>query len=78
VYKSIHHGASNGDNAAWLANVRPENVVISVGQNSYGHPTAQTLRLYRQTGARVYRTDRHGTVTFEGRADGTYTADTER
>ena len=78
VYKSIHHGASNGDNAAWLANVRPENVVISVGQNSYGHPTASTLRLYRQTGARVYRTDRHGTVTFEGRADGTYTADTER
>ncbi|WP_145999412.1 ComEC/Rec2 family competence protein [Deinococcus sp. UR1] len=78
VYKSIHHGASNGDNAAWLANVRPENVVISVGQNSYGHPTAPTLRLYRQTGARVYRTDRHGTVTFEGRADGTYTADTER
>ncbi|MFW8625698.1 MBL fold metallo-hydrolase [Deinococcus sp. ME38] len=78
LYKSIHHGASNGDSAAWLANVRPENVVISVGENSYGHPTAQTLRLYRQTGARVYRTDRHGTVTFEGRADGTYTADTER
>ncbi|GAA0512867.1 ComEC/Rec2 family competence protein [Deinococcus depolymerans] len=78
VYKSIHHGASNGDSAGWLANVRPENVVISVGQNSYGHPTAAALRLYRQTGARVYRTDRHGTVTFEGRADGTYSADTER
>lgn len=78
LYKSIHHGAGNGDSAAWLANVRPENVVISVGENSYGHPTSQALRLYRQTGARVYRTDRHGTVTFEGRADGTYTADTER
>lgn len=78
VYKSIHHGASNGDNAAWLANVRPQNVVISVGQNSYGHPTDSALRLYRQSGARVYRTDRQGTVTFQGRADGTYTAETER
>lgn len=40
VYKSIHHGAANGDSAAWLAYVRPENVVISVGTpNSYGHPT---------------------------------------
>ncbi|GGR71990.1 hypothetical protein GCM10008959_36980 [Deinococcus seoulensis] len=78
VYKSIHHGASNGDSAAWLASVRPQNVVISVGQNSYGHPTDAALRLYRQSGARVYRTDRQGTVTFQGRADGTYTAETER
>ncbi|WP_291430354.1 MBL fold metallo-hydrolase [Deinococcus sp.] len=78
VYKSIHHGAANGDTAGWLASVRPQNVVISVGHNSYGHPTDSALRLYRQSGARVYRTDRQGTVTFQGRADGTYTADTER
>ncbi|MFT2721772.1 ComEC/Rec2 family competence protein [Deinococcus sp. A31D244] len=78
VYKSIHHGAANGDTVGWLASVRPQNVVISVGQNSYGHPTDSALRLYRQSGARVYRTDRQGTVTFQGRPDGTYTADTDR
>ncbi|GAA5514896.1 hypothetical protein Dcar01_03660 [Deinococcus carri] len=63
VYKSIHHGAKNGDNAAWLAAVRPRNVVISVGPNSYGHPTAEALALYKRVGATVYRTDREGTVT---------------
>ncbi|SEI83736.1 Metal-dependent hydrolase, beta-lactamase superfamily II [Deinococcus reticulitermitis] len=78
VYKSIHHGAANGDNAAWLAAVKPENVVISVGENSYGHPTPQALDLYDSRGIRIYRTDRQGTVTFRAKGDGTYVATTER
>lgn len=78
VYKSIHHGAANGDHQAWLSRVRPENVVISVGPNSYGHPTETALSLYRQNGLRVYRTDERGTVTFSGQADGTYEVSTER
>ncbi|MEF2276780.1 ComEC/Rec2 family competence protein [Deinococcus sp. YIM 134068] len=78
VYKSIHHGAANGDHPAWLAAVRPENVVIGVGENSYGHPTREALDLYKQGGVRTYRTDRQGTVTFVGQGDGTYTVETER
>ncbi|WP_337192974.1 ComEC/Rec2 family competence protein [Deinococcus xianganensis] len=79
MYKSIHHGAANGDSAAWLAYVRPENVVISVGaSNTYGHPTKTALNLYKQAGARVYRTDRQGTVTVQGSGDGTYTITTDR
>jgi competence protein ComEC len=78
LYKSIHHGAANGDHAAWLAAVRPENVVIGVGENTYGHPTKTALDLYGQNGARVYRTDRQGTVTFTASADGTYTVNTDR
>lgn len=78
LYKSIHHGAANGDHPAWLAAVRPENVVIGVGENNYGHPTASALDLYRENGVRVYRTDRQGTVTFTASADGTYTVTTDR
>jgi len=78
LYKSIHHGAANGDHPAWLAAVRPENVVIGVGENNYGHPTKTALDLYKQNGIRVYRTDRQGTVTFTGNADGTYTVTTDR
>ncbi|EYB69565.1 metallo-beta-lactamase superfamily hydrolase-like protein [Deinococcus phoenicis] len=78
VYKSIHHGAANGDHPAWLAAVRPENVVISVGENNYGHPTQTALDLYKHNGVRIYRTDRQGTVTFTGSADGTYTVTTDR
>lgn len=78
AYKGIHHGAANGDTPAWLAVVRPENVVVSVGDNNYGHPTKTALDLYRQNGVRIYRTDQNGTVTFTGNADGTYTVNTQR
>ncbi|WP_119673590.1 excalibur calcium-binding domain-containing protein [Deinococcus sp. RM] len=73
VYKSIHHGAKNGDNARWLAAVRPANVVISVGPNSYGHPTAEAITLYKKAGAAIYRTDLNGTVTVTVQPGGTYT-----
>lgn len=78
LYKSIHHGAANGDNAAWLKAVRPKNVVISVGPNNYGHPTARALELYRKVGANVYRTDKLGTVTVTVQPGGQYTIQTER
>ncbi|MDB5044661.1 MAG: competence protein ComEC [Deinococcus sp.] len=78
LYKSIHHGAANGDHAAWLASVRPENVVIGVGPNNYDHPTKTALDLYKQNGIRIYRTDQNGTVTFTGSSDGTYTVTTDR
>ncbi|THF71235.1 MBL fold metallo-hydrolase [Deinococcus sp. Arct2-2] len=78
LYKSVHHGAANGDHAAWLASVRPENVVIGVGPNNYGHPTKTALDLYKQNGIRIYRTDQNGTVTFAGNSDGTYTLTADR
>lgn len=78
VYKSIHHGASNGDNRNWLAAVRPKNVVISVGENNYGHPTQKALSLYRSVGAQVYRTDQLGTVTVTVKSNGQYTLKGER
>lgn len=78
VYKSIHHGAANGDNQAWLDAVKPQTVTISVGPNNYGHPTREALDLYAKNGIEVYRTDRQGTVTFTGNADGTYKVTTEK
>ncbi|MPY68159.1 MBL fold metallo-hydrolase [Deinococcus sp. SDU3-2] len=78
VYKSIHHGAANGDSAAWLAAVRPRNVVIGVGPNNYGHPTGAALNLYRKVGANVFRTDQQGTVTVTVQPGGKYAITTER
>lgn len=78
VYKSIHHGAKNGDNLAWLNVVRPRNVVVSVGPNNYGHPTPEALSLYKRVGATTYRTDLSGTVTVVVQPGGKFVITTEK
>lgn len=79
VLKAAHHGSRNGVSAAWLARTRPEVVVISVGAgNSYGHPHAEALRLYRSAGSRVLRTDQQGDVVIRVGPDGRYVVRTER
>jgi competence protein ComEC len=42
----------------------PESAVVSVGYNSYGHPTAEALRRAASFGAALYRTDLNGNVTI--------------
>jgi len=64
VIKIGHHGSQRATTAAWLAAVRPEIAVISVGwRNPFGHPSGETLARLRDAGVQVYRTDQNGGVT---------------
>src|SRR5439155_5750273 len=77
VLKVAHHGSWNGTTEAWATKTRPQVAVISVGaHNQYGHPAAQVVALWIGAGARVYRTDRDGTVTIDARPDGKFTVTT--
>lgn len=78
VYKAIHHGSQNGDTVRWLRAVQPKNVVVSVGPNSYGHPAASALTMYRLLGATTWRTDEQGTVTVTVQPGGAYAITSER
>jgi beta-lactamase superfamily II metal-dependent hydrolase len=63
VLKVAHHGAGNGTSLAWAHATQPWVAVISVGQpNRYGHPSASVVAAWEGVGARVYRTDTHGTL----------------
>lgn len=72
VLKAPHHGAANGVTPEFLAAVRPEVVVVSVGNNAYGHPSDDAMSAYEATGAAVFRTDSAGTITVSGRRNGRY------
>ncbi len=70
LLKVGHHGSAGATGEGWLAVLRPEAAVISVGPNRYGHPSPQVLGRLAAHGVAVFRTDRGGTVTI--RSDGRY------
>ena len=62
VLKVSHHGSKYSTSALFLENVKPEIAVISVGKNSYGHPTPETLQRLENFGIKVLRTDQGGDI----------------
>jgi len=66
VLKVAHHGSDDAGLAALLDRTAPQLAVISVGaDNSYGHPTAETLSTLAEHGIPTLRTDDDGTVTID-------------
>jgi competence protein ComEC len=62
VLKVPHHGAATSVPEFFQA-VQAQVAVVSVGENTYGHPVPSTLAAIAATGAQVWRTDERGTVT---------------
>ena len=67
LLKVPHHGAATSVAEFFQAVAAPV-AVVSVGENTYGHPVPSTLDAIAATGAQIWRTDQHGTitVTFQG------------
>lgn len=69
VLKVGHHGSRTSSSPAFLAAVSPSVAVVSSGvRNRFGHPHAPTLESLAFAGARILRTDRHGSIVV--RTDG--------
>jgi competence protein ComEC len=62
VVELPHHGSRGGLSAEELGRLAPRLGVISVGPNTYGHPTAEMLDLLRAAGVPCARTDQRGDV----------------
>ncbi|MEG1430792.1 MAG: DNA internalization-related competence protein ComEC/Rec2 [Oscillospiraceae bacterium] len=63
LYIVGHHGSKHASSPQLLDTIRAETAIISVGYNSYGHPTDETLLRLNDRGTEIYRTDLYGTVT---------------
>lgn len=59
-----HHGSSGSTCLELMEELRPEHSVISVGFNSYGHPTQEAMERASSFGAQLWRTDRSGDISF--------------
>lgn len=59
VLKVAHHGSASSTSSPFLEAVQPMSAIISVGSNSYGHPTQEVLDRLNAAGSTIYRTDLH-------------------
>jgi competence protein ComEC len=69
VLKVAHHGSEDAGLDGLLDHSVPRLAVISVGANSYGHPTPETISTLGEHRVPTLRTDQAGEVTI--RASGT-------
>ena len=64
LLKVAHHGSRYSTSSSFLSETNPKFAVISVGPNSYGHPTPETISALKADGTRIYSTQKNGTVTL--------------
>ena len=79
VLKVGHHGSATSSSMSFLEGIRPAVALVSAGRgNPFGHPNRTVLDRLERVGARVLRTDLHGTVRVRGWGDGSWTVSAQR
>lgn len=69
VVKVAHHGSADQETALY-ARLAPQVALVTVGENSYGHPREEILDALDALGATVLRTDSGGAAALWSMADG--------
>lgn len=65
VLKVAHHGSKTSTSSSFLSVIHPEYAVISAGSNNtYGHPSADTLSRLSAVGCKTLGTFKSGTVSL--------------
>lgn len=63
--KVAHHCSEYGTTEEFLEKTTPGIAFISVGKNSYGHPTQSCLSRLNQKGIQIYQTDLNGNIILK-------------
>ncbi len=71
VIKVPHHGSATSSTASFIAIVKPELAVVSVGEkNKFDHPSSETLSRFQAIKAQIHRTDQQGALALRVTSDG--------
>ncbi|MFZ1948270.1 MAG: MBL fold metallo-hydrolase [bacterium] len=57
IYRVDHHGSASNSNANLVSTLMPEASIISVGSNSYGHPTQTVINRLVSYNSYIYQTE---------------------
>ncbi len=69
VLQVPHHGSKTGLTTEILDVLLPQIAVISVGKNSFGHPSPEILKILRDKDIKILRTDEKGDIKIETDGD---------
>lgn len=65
ILKVAHHGSKYSSDEKFLKAASPVLAVIEAGEsNRYGHPSPEVLERLEKTGAKIFRTDKDGTISI--------------
>jgi competence protein ComEC len=64
ILKVGHHGSSTSSSDIFLSHIQAKLAIISVGPNSYGHPSWKTLQRLASYHVSVLTTQNEGDITF--------------
>lgn len=70
ILKVAHHGSTSSSGKDFIKQISPETAIISVGENSYGHPKEEVLKTLDNYSVSYLRTDKNGTIHINCSADG--------
>jgi competence protein ComEC len=62
LLKVPHHGSRTGMNEAFIQWIKPAISIISVGKNTYGHPSRDAINILTSVSSQIYRTDKDGDI----------------
>jgi beta-lactamase superfamily II metal-dependent hydrolase len=57
IYRVDHHGSASNSNVTFVSALQPEVSIISVGSNSYGHPTQTVIDRLVSYDSYIYQTE---------------------
>lgn len=65
ILKAGHHGSDSSTGLEFLEAVQPEQTIISVGQNTFGHPSLRVLKRLARARTGILRTDERGDIILK-------------
>lgn len=69
ILKVAHHGSQYSTSSDFLDAVDPAAAVVSVGRNSFGHPSDDTLQRITEDKIQLFRTDKDGAVIVKSNGE---------
>jgi len=79
VVMAAHHGSGASSSAGFVRAARASHVIAQAGKwNRYGHPDPAVQKRWAKSGARFWRTDRHGALHVRSGPTGLYVESTRQ